>query len=135
MDLFLVYVRPVCKNTDGTFEYDFFFSETPDIVWGPDWEMNCPASSGDITPDSTTYSLVKRLRTTLPLKTLEETTCYSMEYATFGMFALSWIDIENLDEYPESGRMALHFGDSIDDVETEVKNHGWTFLDNCKKEL
>ena len=28
-----------------------------------------------------------------------------MEYATYGILALAWIDIENLSEYPENGKI------------------------------
>ena len=89
----LVYVKNSGKNTDGTFVYNFFFSEMPEYVWGPAWDIDNPSSNGDIMPDSTTYSIVKQVITDLPLKTAEETTCYSMEYATYGILALCWIDI------------------------------------------
>ena len=114
----LVFVKPICKNTDQTYEYDLFFSDTPDIVWGVDWEVNTPGlvSSDEITPDSTTYNKVVRIKTSFPLKTIEETYCYSMEYAIARIIALSWIDIENMEEYPEKGRMVLYFGDSYEHV-------------------
>lgn len=114
----LVFVKPICKNTDQTYEYDLFFSDTPDIVWGVDWEVNTPGlvSSDEITPDSTTYNKVVRIKTSFPLKTIEETYCYSMEYAIARIIALSWIDIENMEEYPEKGRMVLYFGDSYGHV-------------------
>lgn len=127
MEEVLVYVKPVCKNTNGTFEYDFFFSDTPEYVWGPDWDVNVPSANGDITPDSTTYTKIRRVRTTLPLKTIEETSCYSMEYATYGILALSWIDIENLDEYPENGRLTMYFGEKEKDVEEKLERYNWFF--------
>lgn len=123
----LAYVRPNSKNTDGTFVYDFFFTQTPEFVWGPDWDVNNPSANGDITPEESTYSSVHRVKTTLPLKTAEETSCYSMEYATYKILALAWIDIENLDEYPEHGRMTLHFGDRFDDVRKKFNDYGWDF--------
>lgn len=126
-DLVLVYVKSAGKNTDGSYDYDLFFSDTPEYVWGPSWDVDNPSSNGDLTPDSTTYSLVKRVKTTLPLKTAEETSCYSMEYATYGILALSWIDIENLDVYPEFGRMVLHFGDKISTVEEKLSYYDWKF--------
>ena len=127
MEEVLVYVKPICKNTDGTFEYDFFFSNTPEYVWGPDWDVNSPASNGDITPDSTTYSKTRRIRTNLPFKTIEETTCYSMEYATYGILALAWIDIENLDEYPENGRLTMYFGTPEKEIEELLALYNWKF--------
>jgi len=124
-NLVLVYVKDAGKNTDGTYIYDLFFSETPEYVWGPSWDENYPVNNGDLTPDETTYSVVKRVKTTLPFKTVEETSCYSMEYATYGILALSWIDIENLDVYPEYGRVVLHFGDKIDDIEQKFSLYDW----------
>lgn len=123
----LVYVKPMCKNTDGTYEYDFFFSDTPEYVWGADWDVDSPVSNGDLTPDSTTYTKTRRVKTNLPLKTLEETSCYSMEYATYGILALSWIDIENLDEYPEQGRLTMYFGETERAVEEKLEKYDWFF--------
>ena len=123
----LVYVKPLGKNTDGTYVYNFFFSEMPEYVWGPAWDIDNPSSNGDITPDSTTYSIVKQVITTLPLKTVEETSCYSMEYATYGILALSWIDIENLTEYPEHGRLTMHFNEPFYTVEDKLGLYGWKF--------
>ena len=129
MDEVLVYVRPAFKNTDGTFEYEFFFSDTPDFVWGPFWDVDNPSINGDVTPEESTYSTIRRVETTLPLKTIEETSCYSMEYATYGILALAWIDIENLDEYPEHGRMTLHFGESFDSVQEKLWEYNWDFFE------
>lgn len=123
----LVYVKPICKNTNKTYEYDFFFSNTPEYVWGPDWDVDNPASNGDITPDSTTYSKIRRVKTNLPLKTVEETSCYSMEYATYGILALAWIDIENLDVYPENGRLTMYFGEKEEDIIEKLSKYNWEF--------
>ena len=122
----LVFVKPICKNTDHTYEYDLFFSDTPDIVWGVDWECNTPGlvSPDEIVPDSTTYNKVVRIKTEFPLKTIQDTYCYSMEYAIARIIALSWIDIENMEEYPEKGRMVLHFGDTFEHVKGELSEFG-----------
>lgn len=130
-DSVLVFVKPISKNTDQTYEYDLFFSDTPDIVWGVDWECNTPGlvSSDEITPDSTTYNNVVRIKTTFPLKTIQDTYCYSMEYAIARIVALSWIDIENMEEYPEKGRMVLYFGDSFAHVRGVLSEFG-IFMEN-----
>lgn len=116
MDEFLVYIKPIGRNIDETFGYEFLFSELPDIVWGPDWEIDNPSSCGDITPDKTTYNKTYKVNSPFQLKTLQETSCYSMEYATFGIIALGWIDLDNLEEYPENGRMVFHFKDTKEKV-------------------
>ena len=125
-DTVLVFVKPICRNTDQTYEYDLFFSDTPDIVWGVDWECNTPGlvASDEITPDSTTYNKVVRIKLPFPLKTVQETYCYSMEYAIARIIALSWIDIENMEEYPEKGRMVLYFGDTFEHVQGVLSEFG-----------
>ena len=119
----LVFVKPICKNTDQTYEYDLFFSDTPDIVWGVDWECNTPGliSNDEITPDSTTYNKVVRIKLPFPLKTIQETYCYSMEYAIARIIALSWIDIEGLEDYPSKGRCVLKFGMEYEEVQEILK--------------
>ena len=123
----LAYIKPICKDTDGAYEYDFFFSDTPEYVWGPFWDEANPSSLGDITPDQTTYSTVYRVKTDLPLKTFQETTCYSMEYTTYKIFPLAWIDIENLEEYPEFGRLAMYFGEEMEEIERKLASYQWKF--------
>ena len=127
MEPVLVYVKPICKNTNGTYEYDFFFFFSTEKVWSLDSYIDRLSSNGYLTPEESIYFVLKRVITTLPLKTLEETSCYSMEYATYGILALAWIDIENLEEYPENGRMTLKFGFSKDKVESLLDSQSWKF--------
>ena len=115
-NLYLVYVKPFGKN-----EYELFFSETPDVVWGLDWDVNIPNILPDLTPDETTYSKIIKISSPFEFTTIEETSCYSMEYAVNKIIALSWINLNNLEEYPENGRCVLHFGDSFEKV-SEILN-------------
>ena len=96
--------------------YEFLFSETPEVVYGPWWLYPNPSICGDISPDPTTYSIVKTVKTDYRLKTIQENSCFSMEYAMNGVVALAWIDIEGLDVYPPNGRMVFHYGDSMEKV-------------------
>ena len=119
-ELKLVYVLPLEGNTisptDGLYHYKLFLSSTPDDVWGIDWDIDNISSTyediEDSVPDPSTYERILEISSAYPLKTIEETSCYSMEYATYGLIALSWIDIDRMDVYPEQGRMVLHFGET-----------------------
>ena len=124
----LVYVRPVTDGKDKlNYEYDFLFSETPDVVWGVDWTDNTPNLCGDISPEPSTYSIIKRLRCPIELKTIQENSCYSMEYAINRSVALSYLNLEGLEEYP-SHRLVFHFGDSFLDVEKMLFKSELEFL-------
>ena len=123
-NLKLVYVRPVTNGSDHmNYEYDFLFSETPEVVWGVDWTDNAPNLCGDITPDPTTYSVVKRVKSPIELKVIQENSCYSMEYGINRSIALAWLNLEGLDTYPEEGRMVFKFGDSYLEVEAQLELH------------
>ena len=120
-ELYLVYVKPTNVRKQ---EYSLFFSETPDVVWGVDWDVKIPNILGDLTPDKTTYSKVIDFFSPFKLTTIEETSCYSMEYAVNKIIALSWIDISLLEEYPENGRCVLHFGDSFEKTQKILSQIG-----------
>ena len=123
-NLKLVYVRPVVNGSDRqNYEYDFIFSETPEVVWGPDWTDNAPNLCGDISPEPSTYSLVKRVKSPIELKVIQENSCYSMEYAINRSIALAYLNLEGLENYPENGRMVFHFGDPYLEVEAQLELH------------
>jgi hypothetical protein len=124
----LVYVRPVTNSRDNmNYEYDFLFSETPEIVWGVDWTDNAPNLCGDISPEKTTYSVVKRVKCPIELKVIQENTCYSMEYAINRSVALAWLNLDGLEEYPQNGRLVFKFGDSYFEVEAQLGLHELEF--------
>jgi hypothetical protein len=111
----LVFVRPLKQNIEGLFEYELFFSYTPEVVWGPFWDDNMPAQCNDVLPEKTTYDKIIKIETQYQMTVIQELNCFSMEHAIHGITALSWINIENLDEYPPS-RATLIFGMKITTV-------------------
>lgn len=121
-DKVLVFIKPVF-NTESYYEYDFIFSDTPEDVWGPDWDYDFPSICPEISPEPTTYSTIVRVKSNLKLCVAQEQSCYPMVNCIDGILALGWIDIEGLEEYPQNGRMVLYFGDSYLHVEAELEKH------------
>lgn len=128
-NLYLVYVERIGKNLMDWYEYEFIFSETPDIVWGQNWEQMCPCVCGDLRPDKSTYSIVKRLKTQIPLKCAQENSCFSMQDCIDGVIALSWEDISEYEEYPETGRIIFKFGEKYFDVENKLALRHQLFIE------
>lgn len=118
----------------GKHVYEFIFSDTPEIVYGKDWDYPNPSICDDVSPDPTTYSEVKIVKTTYRLKTIQETACYSMEYAMNNIIALAWIDIEGLEDYPENGRMVFHYGDDIEEVKRLLSAYDYVFEEEPETE-
>lgn len=117
---FLVYVKPLGKNAIDYYEYDFFFSETPDVVWGDDWGEPNPSSCQDTEPYDYTYISTYRLKTTIPFSVAQENSCFPMRFAKYGLIALCYENISDYDEYPEPCRIVLHFGEEFDEVEKKL---------------
>jgi hypothetical protein len=46
-ELYLAYVNPIGENNIEWYEYDIYFTKTPDIVWGYGWDCEF-AAQGDI---------------------------------------------------------------------------------------
>ena len=118
--LYLVYVNPVGKDSNDLFEYEFFFSETPENVWGEDWNIACPAACGDTLPDPTTYSEIKTIKTDIPLFCVQQNTCFSIQDCIDNIVCLAYEDISTYTEYPEPLRLVFKFSEEYNSVEEKL---------------
>ena len=128
-NLKLVYVNPIGKNSSDYYEYEFFFSETPDIVWGQDWNVQSPSSCGDMRPDATTYNLIKRLRTDIPFGCAQNNSCFSLQDMCDHIIACCWEDISDYEEFPEPYRIVFEFGEDYRSVEAKLASRSQLFSD------
>ena len=101
---------------DSLYEYEFFFSETPDIVWGEDWDNPCPAACENTLPDPETYSEVKTLKTNIPLLCIQNNVCFSLSNCIDGIVCLGYEDISEYTEYPEPIRLVFQFAENYDSI-------------------
>ena len=113
-NLYLVYVNPVGKDSNDLFEYEFFFSETPENVWGEDWNIACPAACGDTLPDPTTYSEIKTIKTDIPLFCAQQNTCFSLQDCIDGIVCLGYFE-------HEKNMIVFKFGEKYKDVMEKIK--------------
>ena len=132
--LYLIYVEPIGKNAFDMFEYDFLFSETPDIVWAEDWAEQCPAACENMRPDNSMITETKRLTTIIPLGLAQKNSCFSMQDCIDGILALAWEDLSEYDEYPEPIRLIFNFGESFESVEDKLARRSQFFRGDNKKE-
>ena len=106
-NLYLIYVKPLGLNSSYLYEYEFFFSETPDTVWGENWNVACPSACGDLTPEESTYSVIKRVKDLNPILCVQQNSCFSMQDCIDGIIALCWF---------EDFSAVFNFGESYKDV-------------------
>ena len=108
-----VYIEPIGKNLLDWYEYEFIFSETPDIVWGNDWEQTCPSICNDLRPDQSTYSLVKHVTCETPLNLAQNNSCFSMQDVIDGILSLAWI-------FDNEKVLKFKFGEKYEDTISEL---------------
>jgi len=131
-NLYLVFVEKITEqqNAKGLFEYEFFFSETPEIVWGQDWNQPCPSTCAieNLRPDPSTYSKVEHLWSIIPILCIENNSCFSLQDMVDGIVSCAWEDISEYEEYPEPFRLVFAFGEKYESVEAKLSQRHQFFL-------
>ena len=115
-ELSLVYVDIVGKNGDDMYEYDFYYSETPEDVWGFEWDKAPASYCVDLLPEPSTYSEIERIKTPIPLSLIQNNTFFSIEDCVNGVVALCYEDISNYEVYPEPYRIVFKFGENRESI-------------------
>ena len=125
----LVYINLIGKDSSGINEYEFFFSETPEVVWGEDWNEQCPSACENTLPDDSTYTDIKILKSKLPISCAQENSCFSLQDMIDGILACGWEDISEYEKYPEPYRLVFKFGESQDEIMYKLSARGENFED------
>lgn len=137
-NLYLVYVERIndVPNSKGFYEYEFFFSETPDIVWAEDWREQCPSSCNReaMRPDTSMYVKIKRLFSIYSIMAIQENSCFSLQDMIDGIVACAWEDISEYEEYPEPIRFVFQFGETLESVEDKLARRSQFFTEEKKEE-
>jgi hypothetical protein len=113
----VIYVSYIGKNTDNDNIYHFLITTDSENAWSEGWE-NVPAGiMRDLTPEDDMYEYIAEIKTELKLNLAQNNTCFSMQDCRDKIIALAAEDLSEAEEYPEDGRIVIHFGDLIEDVE------------------
>lgn len=113
----VVYVLHVGKNVDNENIYHLLISEDSEKTWAEGWENKPACIMRYLTPEDDMYEYVAELKTTLVLDLAQDNCCFSMQDCRDNIIALASENLEEAEEYPEDGRIVIHFGDSIEEVE------------------
>ena len=122
--LYLIYAERLSDmpNAKGLFEYEFFFSEMPEVVWGIDWNQPCPSACDieNLRPEPSTYNETKKLYSIIQLKCAQDNSCFSMQDMTDYIIPCVWEDISEYEDYPEPFRLVFKFGEPLESVEDKL---------------
>ena len=117
LPLMVIYVLYVGKNTDNDYIYHLLISNDKEKTWAEGWENKPACVMRDSTPEDDMYEYIAELKTSLKLDLAQNNCCFSMQDCRDNVVALASENLEEAEEYPEEGRIVIHFGDLVDDVE------------------
>ena len=129
----LAFVGRIGKGNDGNYVYELLFSMAIDEVWGEDWEVRPAGICGVIAPGEDTFDLRKVVTCPIRLDLAMNNSCFSMQDCTDDIIPLAWENIDDLDEYPDSGRLVLRFGETYANVEDKLARRGVFLMDSVSK--
>ena len=123
---YLVFVDIVGQNVDGTLVYEFCFSQSPEVVWGENWNATPASIIPRIRPDEQTVDMKARMLTKEKFLLAKENTCFSMQDCIDGIIPLLFTDPHARDI------VILPFGMEQEDVERDLNAIGLELTDYVK---
>ncbi len=117
LPLMVIYILYVGKNSDNEHIYHLLISNDKEKTWAEGWENKPACVMRDLTPEDDMYEYIAELKTDLILDLAQDNCCFSMQDCRDGIIALASENLEEAEEYPEEGRIVIHFGDTVDEVE------------------
>lgn len=123
----IVFIKKIGKSNDNMNLYEFLFSNEIESVWGLDWEVK-PANICNIQNlDEDMFQEKHIIKTSIDLYLVQKNNCFSMQDCIDGIIPLCWEDISEYEDYPEDGRLIIHFGKTFDEVKQLLMMKGLNF--------
>jgi len=116
----LCFIRLVGEENDGLYRYEFIFTENIDECWGEDFDQKPACLVNNLMVDDKYVDEVHTVRTNIKFDLVQNNCCFSMSDCYDGIVAVAWENIDELDEFPEDGRLFFMFGETISDVERKL---------------
>jgi len=113
----VIYILYIGKNSDNDNIYHFLISDDSEKTWADGWENKPACIMRDLTPEDDMYEYIAEVKTELKLDLAQDNCCFSMQDCRDNVVALASENLEEAEEYPEDGRIVIHFGDFVDDIE------------------
>lgn len=115
----VVYMSNVGKNPEGKNIYNLFLSTESEETFSEGWgeKPACNISNEILQIHSDQYEYVKEFKTDINLDLAQDNCCFSMQDCRDRIVALASENLDEAEEYPDEGRIVIHFGDKIVNVE------------------
>ena len=118
---YLCFIRFIGQNNIG-FEYEFYFTENIDEVWGDGFDVMPCFLISNLIPYEKCYDSIKvaTLNEDINLDLVTNDSCHTFQDCIVHVIALASQSLTDLAEYPKEGRLIFYFGESFDSVENKL---------------
>ena len=115
----IAYILYVGTDCDGLNIYHFLLTKNVEDVFSEGWgeKPACNVSNNILMINNDMYEHIKELKTDIKLDLAQDNSCFSMQDCRDKIIAIAYENIDEYEEYPDEGRIVIHFGDEIDEIE------------------
>lgn len=119
-NIYLGFIRLIGEENDGNYRYEFIFTDNPDEFFGENFEYKPAGLVNDLLPSEEYITEVRIVKTKLKLDLIQNNMCFSMQDCFDNIVAVAWQNIDDMEEYPEDGRLYFMFGELFENVEKKL---------------
>lgn len=117
-NMFLAFVDYIGMESDGKRLYNFFFTNTPDVVWNENWEI-CPASAcGKLSPNPSTYHKTITIKSLVEIEMAQNNSCVSMQDVIDQILGLAWFEYDG-------SITVFKFGETWENIIDKINQKKW----------
>lgn len=120
----LCFIRLIGEESDGYYRYEFIFTDNVDEIFGENWEFKPCCLVNDLMPSDEYISEVHIVKTKIKFDLIQDNCCFGMQDCLDGIVAVAFENIDDLEEYPDDGRLVFMFGETYEDVERKLATKG-----------
>ncbi len=126
-ELYLCFIKYIGKDIEEYNNYEFLFTDNIDTFWGENFDVLPSCLCDELIPNEEDFNTKRFLRTKLNLTLIQDSCCHSFQDCADSIIALAYENISDYEEYPEDGRLVLHYGISMEETEDLLSNKGLVF--------
>jgi len=119
-DVHLCFIRLIGEENDGVYRYEFIFTDNIDEVWGEGFDQKPACLVNDLMVEEQYVTEVHIVKTKIKLDLIQNNCCFSISDCYDGLVCLAGENLDEMEDYPEDGRIFFRFGESIDEVENKL---------------
>lgn len=116
-NVYLCFIRLVGEENDGTYRYEFIFTDNVNEVWGDDFNYKPSCLCNNLMVSEEYVTEVHIVKTDIKLDLIQNSCCFSISDAYDGIVSIAWS--KHIDEC----NLFFYFGEDFKSVERKLAKY------------